>query len=76
MPKKISFQEKIFVAGASGMAGSAICRALKKHGYGVQANGGNTSVKIGEKIWIKASGECLCNAISKNIFEISLSGSL
>ena len=34
MKKKISLNERILVAGASGMVGSAICRALHKHGYG------------------------------------------
>ncbi len=34
MKKKINLDEKIFVAGAKGMAGSAICRALDKNGYG------------------------------------------
>ncbi len=39
MEKKINLDEKIFVAGARGMAGSAICRALYKNGYGT-TNGG------------------------------------
>ena len=34
MERKILFNEKIFVAGAKGMAGSAIHRLLKKRGYG------------------------------------------
>ena len=34
MVKKISLDERIFVAGASGMAGNAICRSLFKNGYG------------------------------------------
>ncbi len=38
--KKISFHEKIFIAGSKGMAGSAISRAFKKHGYGSNAIGG------------------------------------
>ena len=38
--KKISLNEKIFIAGSSGMAGSAIFKALKKHGYGSDSNGG------------------------------------
>ncbi len=40
MIKKILFNEKIFIAGASGMAGSAIYRRLKKAGYGKPENGG------------------------------------
>ncbi len=39
MTKKISLNEKILVAGASGMAGSAIYRSLLKNGYG-RKNGG------------------------------------
>ena len=38
--KKISLDEKIFVAGASGMVGSATCRVLHKYGYGSNSNGG------------------------------------
>ena len=38
--KKISLDEKIFVAGASGMVGSATCRVLHKYGYGENSNGG------------------------------------
>ena len=40
MVKKISLNEKIFVAGANGMVGNAICRALFKKGYG-KVNGGD-----------------------------------
>ena len=39
--KKIALDERIFIAGSSGMAGSAICRALKKKGYGSNLNGGH-----------------------------------
>ena len=39
MENKILLNEKILVAGGSGMAGSAICRALNKKGYG-KTNGG------------------------------------
>ena len=38
--KKINLSEKFFVAGSAGMAGSAICRALKKKGYGSKEYGG------------------------------------
>ena len=38
--KKISLDEKIFVAGASGMVGSATCRVLHKYGYGSNSNVG------------------------------------
>ncbi len=40
MNKKISIDEKIFVAGSRGIAGSAICRMLRKSGYGKKENGG------------------------------------
>ncbi len=40
MKKKISLSDKIFVAGANGMAGSAICRNLYKKGYGDKNNDG------------------------------------
>ena len=32
--KDINFDDKFLVAGAGGMVGSAICRALKEKGYG------------------------------------------
>ena len=40
MTKKISYSDKIFVAGAKGMAGSAIFRALQNSGYGDINKGG------------------------------------
>ncbi len=39
MVKKISLNEKFFVAGANGMVGKAICRALLKKGYGKENEG-------------------------------------
>ena len=38
MEKKISYEDKIFLSGSSGMAGSAILRSLKKAGYGNEKN--------------------------------------
>ena len=38
--KKINLNEKIFVAGGSGMAGNSIVKNLKKKGYGKIENGG------------------------------------
>ena len=38
--KNISLEDKIFVAGGHGMAGSAICRILRKNGYGDITNKG------------------------------------
>ncbi len=40
MVDKIKLDDKIFIAGASGMAGSAIYRSLKKKGYGNKIYGG------------------------------------
>ena len=40
MKTLISPADRIFVAGHRGMAGSAICRALQRAGYGVGAQGG------------------------------------
>ena len=37
---KFIFQEKIFLAGSSGMVGSSIYRALKNNGYGDKSRGG------------------------------------
>ena len=41
MKKKIELSERIFIAGASGMAGSAILRGLQKKGYGSPLNNGS-----------------------------------
>ena len=38
--KKINYKEKFFVAGSKGMVGSAVCRILKKNGYGNKEFGG------------------------------------
>ena len=40
MGKKIQLNERIFVAGAGGMAGSAICRKLLQLGYGDYSKNG------------------------------------
>ena len=40
MKSLIRAEDRFFVAGARGMAGSAICRALKEKGYGDPDNGG------------------------------------
>ena len=40
MTKDICFSDKILVAGAKGMVGSAICRSLKRKGYGKKNEGG------------------------------------
>ncbi len=41
MKKKISLKENFLVAGANGMVGSSILRALKKSGYGNNQKGGH-----------------------------------
>ena len=38
MKNNFSKKDKIFIAGASGMVGSSILRALKKKGYGTNEN--------------------------------------
>ena len=40
MHYKINLRDRIFVAGAKGMAGGAVCRALLKKGYCNEKNGG------------------------------------
>ena len=40
MSSPIMNYEKIFVAGSSGMVGSAICRKLEKSGYGKSPHNG------------------------------------
>ena len=40
MSSLIKADDRFFVAGARGMAGSAICRALQEKGYGDEAKGG------------------------------------
>ena len=40
MIKNINYSDKFFVAGSRGMAGSAICRALLRNGYGDKKRGG------------------------------------
>ena len=40
MRKKISPNDRFFVAGATGMVGSALCRILKSKGYGKIKEGG------------------------------------
>ncbi len=39
--KIISKNDRILVAGSSGMAGSSICRKLKERGYGLRSNNGS-----------------------------------
>ena len=40
MNRLIGPDDRFFVAGARGMAGSSICKALQVNGYGIKANGG------------------------------------
>ena len=41
MRKKLSIDEKFFVAGSNGMVGSSVCKLLKKKGYGLKEFGGD-----------------------------------
>tara|TARA_Y100000739_G_scaffold87922_1_gene75064 strand:- start:702 stop:1712 length:1011 start_codon:yes stop_codon:yes gene_type:complete len=41
MKKHISLKDKIYIAGSTGMVGSAIIRSLKKNGYGNKKNSGD-----------------------------------
>ena len=43
MKKEINLNEKIFVAGANGMVGSAVCRELINSGYGKKENNAKNS---------------------------------
>jgi len=40
MNKKISYKDKIFIAGSTGMAGKAIKKVLLQNGYGLNESGG------------------------------------
>jgi len=40
MPKKINLNERIFIAGSTGMVGQAIKKILKRSGYGLDSNCG------------------------------------
>ena len=48
--KYISFNEKIFIAGSTGMVGQAIKRNLLKNGYGNEENGGSLLTPSREKL--------------------------
>ena len=51
--KKINLDEKIFVAGATGMAGSAIIRMLETYSYGLKNNNGEMLGQEGFQDYIK-----------------------
>ncbi len=50
MKKLINLQERIFIAGASGMAGSSIKKNLLEAGYGLKENGGLLLTPSREKL--------------------------
>ena len=53
----IQTSDRIFVAGASGMAGSAIVRALKRNGYGDSAKGGSLLTPNRQELNLLNDGE-------------------
>ena len=57
MDKKITFQERIFVAGGSGMVGGAVCNALKEKGFGIQKLGGEILKPTRDKLNLLNSNE-------------------
>ena len=59
MSKLISPSEKIFIAGASGMAGSAIYRNLKKKGYGNVDLGGEILMPTSKELNLLKNEEVL-----------------
>ena len=59
MSKLISPSEKIFIAGASGMAGSAIYRNLKKKGYGDVDLGGEILMPTSKELNLLKNEEVL-----------------
>ena len=59
MSKLISPSEKIFIAGASGMAGSAIYRNLKKKGYGDADLGGEILTPTSKELNLLKNEEVL-----------------
>ena len=63
MYKKILPNETFFIAGASGMAGSAIHRSLLKHGYGNKKRGGKLLTPSRKEL------DLLCNISVKNWFK-------
>ncbi len=50
MKKLIDFNEKIFLAGANGMAGNAINKVLKKNNYGKKENNGQILIPSRKKL--------------------------
>ncbi len=53
MEKLIHKSERIFVAGASGMVGSAVTRRLLKKGYGLKSNGGEILTPSSKELNLK-----------------------
>ena len=53
----LKFSDRIFVAGSRGMAGSAICRALVRNGYGNPDSGGQLYTPVREDLNLLNYGE-------------------
>ena len=50
MRNKISLSDHIYIAGASGMAGTAIYKSLINRGYGCKENGGKISTPSSKEL--------------------------
>tara|TARA_Y100000589_G_scaffold72501_1_gene65298 strand:+ start:6377 stop:7378 length:1002 start_codon:yes stop_codon:yes gene_type:complete len=59
MKKKISLNDRIFIAGATGMAGNAIYRRLKIHGYGSKKNNGKLLIPNRREVNLSDSNEVI-----------------
>ena len=65
MQNKINLKDNIFITGASGMAGSAIVRSLRKSGYGKHSNEGKLLIPSHKELDLLNS-ETVNNWFKKN----------
>ena len=66
--KKINVDEKFFVAGATGMAGSAIIRMLETYGYGLKNNNGEILKPNRKELESIICKQCEGPKINKKLF--------